>query len=344
MKLSGRVRKIMLWITVAVVGVAVVAAMVSVLRILIRPQEAAQAFQIAPSEVTLCIGQEVTFSVEPPVSDVEWAVTGGSEIGLDGHYVAGDIPGSYVIQAAGPRRGQQATALVYVVACTPTPTATPIPTPVPTPTPTSVPTPIPALDAEGDVGVYSSGAPVAQPPAGIDISNAAVSPEGRVILQGGDIPAELSGWLQEGEALLWISLHQPAPVAYDARADWLFALDLDGDVTTGRPVGSARINPDLGMEVALGVYYDPTGGNYETYLLIWDSTQGDWADGADVVRFTFSENRTLVGLAIPLDTLAQQVSQIAGVTIAPESVTGRVGAVVYTSPEAVIDFYPDLPE
>ena len=130
----------------------------------------------------------------------------------------------------------------------------------------------------------------------------------------------------------------------DSRADWLFALDLDGDLTTGRPVGAARINPDLGMEVAVGVYYDPTGGNFETYLLIWDSAQGDWAAGPDVVRFTFNESRTLVGLSIPLDTLAQQVSQVAGVAIAPESVVGRAAAVVYTSPEAVIDFYPDLPE
>ncbi|MCK4472437.1 MAG: hypothetical protein KAW49_11715, partial [Anaerolineae bacterium] len=126
--------------------------------------------------------------------------------------------------------------------------------------------------------------------------------------------------------------------------EWLFALDLDGDTTTGRPVDSARINPDLGTEAAVGVYYDPAGEEYASYFLVWDPAQGDWAEGPEVIRFHVDESRTLIGLALPLETLAQTVAQITDVTLVPEAVKGRAAVLSYAGEQAVIDFYPDLPE
>jgi hypothetical protein len=158
------------------------------------------------------------------------------------------------------------------------------------------------------------------------------------------VPQPLIGWPQEGEALLWIALYEPVPETMEVRTDWLFALDLDGDTATGRPVGSARVNPDIGMETAVGVYYDPAAEQFATYFLVWNSAQGGWTDGPDVVRYTFSPDRTMVGLALPLDTLQQQVSEVTGVTWVPEATTGRAAAVSYTEPEAVIDLYPEPAE
>ena len=343
--LSERTRKVLSWLTVVVVGIVIVSGMVSVLSLLIRPGEEIPSLQVIPPEVTLCLGQQVSFSVEPPLEDVEWAATGGGEISSDGHYVAGELPGDHEIQAAGPRRGQRGRAVVHIIVCTPTPTATPSPTPVPSPTPTAVPTPLPSADPQGDVGIYTTGAPVAQPPAGVDIRNASVGTDRQVTLQPVEgVPAELTGWAGEGEALLWIVLHEPIPDAPPSPTDWLFALDLDGDVGTGRPVGTARINPDLGMEVAVGIYYDPLDGSYAPYFLIWNPGLEDWEAGPDVVRFTLDESRTVIGLALPVDILQQEVARVTGVTLVPEAVLGRVAAIVYTTPEAVVDFYPDLPE
>lgn len=343
--LGQRVRMVLVWVTVCVTGVVVVSGLANMLRLVAGAGDETPALRVVPPEVTLCTGQEVVFSVEPPLEDVEWAATGGQGIMPDGRYVAGDIAGTYEIQAAGPQRGQVGQAVVNVVVCTPVPTATPEPTPVPSPAPTAVPTPLPAVDPQGDVGIYTTGAPAALPPAGIDLSNASVGADRRVpLLPGESVPTALAGWVQEGETLLWFALYEPVPASLPARTDWLFALDLDGNVSTGRPAGAARVNPDLGMEVAVGVYFEPTGGNFETYLLIWDPAANDWAAGPDVVRFTLSAERTLVALAMPFETLREQVAQTTGVAIAPEVAMGRAAAVTYTSPEAVIDFYPDLPE
>jgi len=56
------------------------------------------------------------------------------------------------------------------------------------------------------------------------------------------------------------------------------------------------------------------------------------------------ESRTLIGLALPLETLAQTVAQITDVTLVPEAVKGRAAVLSYAGEQAVIDFYPDLPE
>lgn len=245
--------------------------------------------------------------------------------------------------------------LTAVLAPLPTNTPTPIPTntPVPTQTPLSPftpspvseasPTPIPPSDSQADVVSYVSLVPVQDVPAGVDIRAASVAPDLRVALQTTEgVPTELSGW-SEDQVRLWISLYDPVPDPPTIYTEWLFALDLDGDVGTGRPVGSLRINPDLGIEVAVGAYYDPDSGGYETYFLIWDPAQGSWADGPANTHFIISESRTLVGLALPLDTLAQSAAQITGVTIIPEAAKGRAAALAAVE-ERIVDFYPDRPD
>jgi len=339
--LNDQVRRVLSWATVAVVAVVIVSGMVLVLRFLAQPGRGSQPLQVSPPEVVLCPGEEVAFSVEPPLADVEWAATGGGEISPAGRYVAGDLPGDFEVQAAGPG-GERGRAVVHVAACTPTPTPTPTAAPTPVPTPTPAPTPIPAADPQGDVGTYSTGAPVDGAPAGLDIRNGSVGADLRIALGSREgLPAEVAEWAQEGEAVLWIALYEPLPDAFPVRTDWFFVLDTDGDAATGRPTGSRPVNTGLGDEVAVGFYYDPTNGAYVPYLLIWDSAQGAFVAGPDVVRYMVNGGRTVVALAVPLDVLQQQVAQVAGVALVPDAVRGRAATIAFTSPEPVADLYPD---
>jgi len=235
---------------------------------------------------------------------------------------------------------------------TPEPTAAPTPIPIATPAPTPVPTlpPIytPAMDdPPGDVEMYDTGAPVEQPPAGLDIRGASVALDLRVELKPTTgIPAELVDWTTGEELLLWITLHEPIPISPTVDTDWLFALDLDGIIATGRPANSVRINPDLGDEAIIGVSYNHADGKYKPFFWVWDPAQGKWADGPEVVRFYPDESRTLIGLALPLETLIQTVTQKTGVTLVSEDVRGRAAAVSY-EPRMIphmIDFCPDLPQ
>ncbi len=250
-----------------------------------------------------------------------------------------------------------APATATVAALTPKPTNTPAPTETPTvppaetptlePTlePTSTPTPTPLADPQGDVGVYGSGEPVEDSPAGVDIRAASPGSDLRVALQPGEeTPTELAEWVAEGEILLWIALHEPVPDPPTQYMEWLFALDLDGDLATGRQPGAARINPDLGMEAAIGAYYNLSNQDYAAYLLVWDPEQGGLTPQLGPVRFTLDESRTLIGLALSLETLTQAVAQTAGVTVAPEAVKGRAAALADVAGLRVIDFYPDRPE
>ena len=156
------------------------------------------------------------------------------------------------------------------------------------------------------------------------------------------IPAELVDWVADGEVLLWFTFYEPVlnPPAY---SDWLFVLDLDGDAATGRSAGSARINPDLGDEAVLGVLYDPALDEYQSYFLVWDPAQGAWADGPEGIRFYLGESRTVIGLALPSETLAQAAVETSGVTLAPGAVKGRAAALSIVGGEMVVDFYPDRP-
>ncbi len=227
----------------------------------------------------------------------------------------------------------------------PSPTNTDTATPTITPSPTSKasPIPVPSSDAQADVVTYEGLAPAAQIPAGVDIRAASVAPNLRVALQTAqEPPAELSGWA-EGEVVLWLDLYDPIPDPPTVYTEWLFVLDLDGDTATGRPVGSLRINPDLGVEVAVGAFYDPATAEYSYYSLVWDPAQGNWSDGPGGIHFTFSESRTLVGLALPLETLTQSAAQVTGVTLVPSAVRGRAAVLATVDGQRIIDFYPDRP-
>ena len=236
-----------------------------------------------------------------------------------------------------------------VVTITPTLTDTPPPTQTPTPistaTPTPEPFPTPLSDPQGDVVAYGSGEPIEQVPSGVDISAASVDADLRVVLQpAGGVPAELAAWAAEDEVLLWISLYDPVPDPPTVFTDWLFVLDMDGDVTTGRPTGAVRINPDLGYEVAIGVSYNNVSAEYESYFLVWDQAQQALVSKPDAPRFVLAETRALIGLALPLETLTENVEQTAGVTLVPGDVKGRAAVQSYAQGQKVIDFCLNLPD
>jgi hypothetical protein len=350
--LNDRARIILFWLTIGLMVVVAVLAAVTILRACGGlPTRTGPPPSITPPEISLCQGDQQRFAVEGDVQ-VSWDATGGT-ISDEGVFTAGDTPGDYTVSAAREDSGQAAGAIVHVVACTPTPTATPLPTAIPTTAPTATPgsesaesaTPSAGVDPQGDVGAYETGAPVEAPPAGVDIRAASPGSDLRTNLQPTDgVPAELADWREEGEAFFWISLYDAVPEAPTSYSNWLFVLDADGDTETGRPVGSRRINPDLGDEVAVGVSYNTNTGAFEPYSLVWNTDSDEWATGPEV-RYTFGESRTVVGLALSLEGLEAALSETAGITLTGEAVPGRAAAESYTADgERVIDFYPDLPE
>ncbi len=356
--LDDKSRVILFWFTIGMVVVVVIVALATLLRAWGGPLEDESPLAINPAEISLCLGEQHQFTVEGIGEDeseddveISWRASGGTinESGpLAANFTTDGEPGNYIITAIrrGPR--QVADATVHVNACTPTPT--PSPTPIPTPTPLPSPTPMPTLeptlsfdDPRGDVNAYDGGAAVEGVPASADVRIASVGPDLRVNLQpAAGIPAELAGWAVEGEILLWITLYEPVPNP-PAYSDWLFVLDLDGNVATGRAAGSARINPDLGDEAVLGVLYDPASGEYTPYFLVWDPAQGGWSDGPDGIRFYLGESRTVIGMALPLETLTQAASQTTGVTLVPGAVRGRAAALSIVGGQMVVDFYPNRP-
>lgn len=351
--LDDRTRVILFWFTVGMMVVVVVVALTTLLRACGGPVAQELDITVIPADANLCLGEQQSFTIEGIPDDkaveIEWRTSGGS-ISDSGLFTAGDESGDFVVTAirTGPRR--MADAVIHVSVCTPTPTTTPTPqvtptfTPLPTSTgtPTPVPTPTP-VDPRGDVGTYDTGASVEGVPASMDIRDASVSPELKIDLQSAArIPEELADWAADGEVLLWIRLHGPIPDP-PPYTDWLFVLDLDGNVATGRPAGSARINPDLGDEAVIGVLYNPAESDYAPYFLVWDSAQGSWVDGPDQVRFHLDGSRTVLGLALPLEVLTQTVVQTADVVFAPEAAKGRVAVLSFVGEQTVVDFYPERP-
>lgn len=339
--LTDRARGILFWFTLAMIVIVAVGAIVTILRACsglmaqVRPSPT-----ITPGEVSLCPGEQQQFSVAG--EEVTWAATGGL-ISQNGLFTAGNVLGDYTVTATARGSRQPAEAIVHVVACAPTATPPPSPTPAPTATPTPEPGAIPPVDAQGDVGAYDSGAPVAGAPAGVDISAASIAPDLRIALQPAEVPGALAGWAQPGEAVLWVALYEPIPNPPAAYTDWIFALDVDGSTATGRAPGSARINPDLGDDAVVGVSYDTTSGLYEPYFYVWSTAEGRLVSGSGTVRYFIDGTRTLVAVALPLDALTQSVAQGSGATVVPEAVRGRAAVVSYVGEQRVIDFYPDRP-
>jgi hypothetical protein len=353
MPLNDRTRIILFWFTIALMLAVAVLAAVTILRAcggLPTPTE--PALTITPPEISLCPGDQQQFAVADD-AEVAWEASGGT-ISEDGVFTAGETPGDYTVSASREGSRRAAGAIVHIIACTPTPTATPLPTVPPTATPEPEPTPEPtepaeaspaSLDPQGDVGTYETGAAVETVPTGVDIVDASISAGQQVSFESvQNAPAELADWSEEGEALFWISLHDEVPDPPSGYMNWLFVFDVDGDSETGRPVGSRRINPDLGDEVAVGVSYNANTEAYEPYCLVWNTEEGAWATGPDV-RYTFGESRTVVGLALSLEALEEAIAQTGAAAIAPDAARGRAAAEAYLADGTrVIDFYPDLPE
>lgn len=350
MLLNDRARIILFWFTIGLMIVVAILAGLTVLRacgglpIQINPP-----LTVAPPEVDLCPGEQQQFTVQDDAA-VVWEASGGT-ISPEGLYTAAESPGAYTVTATREGSNQAAGAVVRVVACTPTPAPTPTPTPSPTAAPTATPTPTTeppdtpsvGLDPEGDVGTYGTGAPVEEFPQGIDIRAASVDPDLSIALQPTeDVPEELAAFREEGEAFFWVSLYNEIPDPPPSSMNWLFVLDVDGDTQTGRPLGSRRINPDIGDEVAIGVGYDTSTEEYAPFSLVW--ADGQWATGPEV-RYTFGESRTVVGLAVSLEALEAALAEAGGATLIPDAARARVAAESYLADGTrVIDFYPDLPE
>lgn len=353
--LDDKSRVILFWFSIGMIVVVVVVALVTLVQAWGRGVSEESPLMISPDEIRLCLGERHQFTVEGITEDdaeVEWRATGGT-ISASGRFAAdftaSDEPGDYVITVIRSNPRQIADAVAHVAVCTPTPvpSPTPIPTLTPIPSPSPMPTPEPTpspTDSRGDVGAYDSGVPVEGVPVGVDIRSASVGTDLQVDLQStAGMPEELIGWVTEGEVLFWIMSYEPIPNP-PVYTDWLFALDLDGDIATGRPAGSARVNPDLGDEAVVGALYDPTIAEYSPYFLVWDPAQGSWVDGPEGVRFYIGESRTVVGFALSLETLTQAVAETSGVTLAPEAAKGRAAVLSFAGEQTVVDFYPDRPQ
>jgi hypothetical protein len=149
----------------------------------------------------------------------------------------------------------------------------------------------------------------------------------------------------EGENLvLWTTLHASVPLTPTQLAYWLFALDTDADLATGRPVGDGAVNPDLGAEVTVGVYSDPANDvRFAPYLLVWDAELGDMAREPFPMTVAFTPDRKTVILVLPRDPLAELIGTRAGAEADWELLRGRAATLAGTESGLVVDFCPDLP-
>lgn len=353
MQLNDRARIVLFWFTIALMLAVAVLAGLTILRACGGlPIQTEPPPTITPAEVSLCPGDQQRFAVEGD-TEVIWEANGGT-VDEEGIYTAGDDTGDYTVTATRQESGQVAGAIVHIVPCTPTPTTTPLPTvpPTATPEPTAEPeptesaeTPSAEPDPSGDIGTYETGEPIESPPAGVDIAAASIEPDASIAFQPvEDPPAELADWSEEGEAFFWMSLYDAIPDPPLGYMNWLFVIDTDGSTETGRAVGSRRINPDLGDEVAVGVSYNANTEAYEPYSLVWDTEEAAWATGPDV-RYTFGESRSVVGLALSLEGLEEAIAETGAAPLAADAARGRAAAETYLADGTrVIDFYPSLPE
>jgi hypothetical protein len=338
--LTDRARGILFWFTIVMIALVAVIAIIVILRSCSRvlsPPEEGAVLAILPAEVSLCSGGQRQFTLQEG-GEATWETTDpGGAVSQSGGYSAGAMPGDYTVRAS--RDGQEAVAVVHVVACTPTPTFIPTIAPTQTPVP---PTASPDLDPQGDAEFYDTESPASGVPAGLDIRSASVQLDDlHMALQPAaeNIPEELAGWAAEGEALVWISLYDPIPDPPLVTMRWIFVLDLDGNATTGRTPGSFKVNRGLGDEVALLLTY--SGGSYAIEAWVWDVASNQFTTGPGGVRYKISDSRTLVALAFPLDTWTQSVLQHSAVTVNLEAVKGRVAVDTFPGDPRMIDYYPN---
>ena len=317
-----------------------------------------------------------------PAGGAAWTTTAGG-VSSSGFYSAPDEPGEYSVMAEPQRGDSRALALVHVVACvdgrplpppkptelpppappTLTPTATLTPTPrKPTPSPTATlprsplptPTVVPALavclDPSGDLVRYDTLAPVTATAPGADLARASIDRQGRpVTTLPSELRAEVSDWDAQTSLILWMALYDPvpdtaAPGEPGTEQYWLFALDVDGESLTGRPLGDGAINPDMGVEVTIGVKAAPAlGPEPEAYVYIWNAVARTSVRKTEGVEARFSRGRDVVFLRISLDDLAREVRQLSGTEVDWGQAVGRAATLTMTAGGMLADFCPALP-
>lgn len=332
--LTDRARGILFWFSLCMIVIVGVIAVISIFRACgSLVSQVGASLTITADRSALCPGEQSQFVVDEDV-EVMWEVVGGGgTIDENGLFTAGSIPGTYTIVASEVDGRRTAEVAVQVLTCAPTPTPTPaVPLPTETPTPQTIA--FAPDDSQGDILTYSGGMPAVSAPVWLDIRSASVGADLRVALQPGGVPEALAGFAGTGDALVWIVLQNPLPQPPTAELDWLFALDLDGNVATGRPAETAQTRLYIGLGVDAILALRSRGGAYEAYSYIWDAAMGDWTSGP-TPRYMIDGSGTIIGLAVPLDLL----SQSARVTIVPEAIRGRTGAISYAL--QVVDLYPD---
>ncbi|HEY89170.1 MAG TPA: hypothetical protein G4N98_05480 [Thermoflexia bacterium] len=237
---------------------------------------------------------------------------------------------------------------------TPEPTETPIPTPTYTPvpptlTPPNRPTLAPvafASDASADAVDFNALVPLTTTLAGVDIQAAGFDEAGHLLAElPEELAAQVADWAPADNLILWMRLHTAVPVEQAGIVYWLFALDTDGDLETGRPVGDGLINPDMGAEVTLGVHSNPaTGLQFEPYMSIWDQARAESKRYELTAEMKFSPEREILFLRVPKLKLGELLSELSNVEPEWERTVGRAAILFEAENGLAVDFCPDIPE
>jgi hypothetical protein len=225
------------------------------------------------------------------------------------------------------------------------PTATPTSTPSPTPTRSSSTVTVSptrsAVDPAYDLARYEDLSALDVTVPGADIERASLDHDGALLTTS---TASIPVTPTEDSLLLWVELHAPLPEPPATVGYWLFALDTDGDVTTGRPPGDGRINPDLGAELTVGVFVDPAESvAFRPYLLVWDADREEMSRSVPQAEVRLNAPRDTLLLVLSRTELEAQLTMLSDVTPAWANARGRAATLVSHQGEMLIDFYPDLP-
>lgn len=232
-----------------------------------------------------------------------------------------------------------------------TPTAMSPPTLAPTPTQTATPVPTPSpvppfiSDASDDLVSYDTLIPVAGSLPGCDIQQACFD-EGMRLVQilPGELAAEVTDWDAQENLVLWMRLHEPVPGTSASVHYWLFALDIDGNTGTGQPLGGRLINPDLGVEITVGVQSNlGLGVDFLPYMFVWNAGIGDAERRTANLEARLSETRDTVFIRVPKVVVGDIVRTLSQTEPDWDGVTGRAAAMVMSDAGLLVDFSPNLP-
>ncbi|MGC9356808.1 MAG: hypothetical protein ACP5GX_03030 [Anaerolineae bacterium] len=199
-------------------------------------------------------------------------------------------------------------------------------------------------DLQGDLLDYETLVPVTLTVPEADIQTTCFDAESHLV---DTLPPEIAEQIaggREDSLVLWTTLHAPVPITPTRLSYWLFALDTDADLDTGRPVGDGAINPDLGAELTAGIYSDPGSGiQFQPYLLVWDAAEGDMVRHAFAAELAFTPDRRTIILALPREPLNEVLVEVAQVVPRWEGIVGRAATLASSELGLVVDFCPNLP-